>query len=287
MPFVNDFVPVNFINKSVTPTGTPDIDAAFLNYFQGKVDTQGDGLAAYSSDLETLEATVTALGAPFTNPGHISGLTVEWISTTSVRVTSGSCYVPATSRIVSKSTDTTINLTGLSASTWYYLYAIDTAGSLSFEYVTTVPVIYYGTAKQKSGDSSRRYIGSFRTDASSNVIRFQRQAGLIHWIADTSVSPYRIVNGSAATAITTITLGSAGLNIVPALCFRVWAAQLYTGAGSSAKIVMPPSTDVQEISTSRSASSWINLNSSQQFAYRNTTSGGSFFVDLGAYFEEF
>lgn len=181
MPFSNDFVPVNFINKSVTPTGTPDIDATWLNYFQSEVGQIGDGLATYSSDLETLQAIVTALGTPFTDPGHISGLKVEYISATSIRITSGGCYIPATGTIVSKSTDTTTNLSGLASNTLYYLYASNVSGSVVFDPPsTTAPVLYYAGAKHKSGDSSRRYVGEFRTQAAStNAIPFRVMGNLV------------------------------------------------------------------------------------------------------------
>lgn len=243
MPFVNPTTPVNFINKSTQATGTADIDAAFLNTFQNWVDVIGDGLATYSSDLETLETAVTALGTPFTNPGHISGLKVEYVSATQIRVTSGSCYFPATNRIISKSTNSTITPSGLVADQWYYVYAIDTAGSISFEVVTTQPAIYYGIAKQKSGDSSRRYVGGFRTFVSSADIMPTRTVNDLVMYTNTTgawnFNPQNLgTNVSNASLITFGVTDGGSHDSVPHLCRMVKIEGENIASAAGAQLVL-------------------------------------------------
>ncbi|WLG43220.1 hypothetical protein [Pseudomonas sp. FP1740] len=103
--------------------------------------------------------------------GYIDGLIPSWISATSVAVSPGAAYIPSTaSNLVSASA---LVLTGLSlsATTWYYLYLYDNAGTPAIELVTTAPdVAYAGTARTKTGDTSRRFICALRAQA-ANVIR--------------------------------------------------------------------------------------------------------------------
>lgn len=288
MPFANSFAPVNFINKSVTPTGTPDIDAAWLNYVQAVIDAQGDGLATYSSDLETLEATVTALGTPYTDHMYINGLDVEWISATSIRVKSGGCYLPATNRIVTKSTDTTINPTGLAADTWYYVYAIDTAGALSFEYNTTIPVVYMGTAKQKSGDSSRRYVGGFKTMVgSTNIMAFRRDRGRVFWKpsqnAGNMFEASWLMGSKTSTAVSTFTPTQAPSGAKSAY------VMIQNGCNEECLIGEPANLNVNDYdlwieNTSDTNAYWIPLNDSGGFGARmdgTPTSGSADFYCLG------
>lgn len=56
-----------------------------------------------------------------------------------------------------------LGVTGLASGTWYYVYAYVSAGALALEYVTTAPD---GALAHKTGDTSRRYVGPFRTDGS-------------------------------------------------------------------------------------------------------------------------
>lgn len=295
MPFSNPFVPVNFINKSVTPTGTPDIDAAFLNYFQSIVDAQGDGLATYSSDLETLEATVTALGTPFTDSMYISGLIVEWSSVTQINITSGACYVPATSRIVEKTTATTINPTGLASNTWYYVYAIDTAGSLSFEYLPTTPVAYRGKAKQKSGDSSRRYVGSFRTfPTSTSIMKWRKSNNKVAWLENVgdNTNGFRVlVDGQANLSPGTVSVSRG----VPSGCTLGQFHALNLSAfecrfGNSEDTVGLAASDwVHNVAPGGYASFDLPIDGSRNIEYKlagDPPAGDGLYLGVQAYYEE-
>lgn len=209
MPFSNPFVPVDFVNESVTPTGTPDIDSAFLNYLQSIVDAQGDGLATYSSDLEALQSTVTALGTPYTDQGFITGLSVDYLNSTQLTISSGACYVPGVGSITAINSDTTYTPTGLAANTLYNVYASSSLGTLTFTHSTTAPATYFGNAKQMSGDSTRRFIGSFRTRAAATTLAAQYTSNGNHVMYRPSLSgsnfftaPYFLGTRGDVTVIT-------------------------------------------------------------------------------------
>jgi hypothetical protein len=63
--------------------------------------------------------------------------------------------------------DTALALPVLTASTWYYVYAYNNAGSLALEYSTTVPT---ADLRSKTGDSTRAYLGCFVTDSAGKAI---------------------------------------------------------------------------------------------------------------------
>ena len=80
--------------------------------------------------------------------------------------------------IAAERTDDTINrlslgagsslaLTGLSASTWYYVYGSNNAGTLALEATTTLPD---GALRFSSGDTTRVYLGCFFTDGAGRAI---------------------------------------------------------------------------------------------------------------------
>lgn len=56
-------------------------------------------------------------------------------------------------------------------SQWYHLYLYDNSGTPTIEVSTTAPnsTPFWGTAKSKTSDTTRRYLGSFRTNTSSAI----------------------------------------------------------------------------------------------------------------------
>lgn len=88
-----------------------------------------------------------------------------------ISVSPGICYLPDTRRCTSDGT-ATIVLTGATPSTFYHLYAYIGVGNvLALEVSTTAPAApYQGSARVKTGDATRRYLISGRTNA-SGVLR--------------------------------------------------------------------------------------------------------------------
>ncbi|WP_164241916.1 hypothetical protein [Stenotrophomonas maltophilia] len=139
--------------------------------------------------------------------GYIDGLKLEWVSGTQVRITSGSAYVPGPKRIAELASSVTLT-PALAASTWYHVYLTVVSGVVSAEAVTTVPAAaYYGTARAKTGDTSRRYVGSFKTTASGAIMNFrQGQNNFVAYLEAQGAAPTRVLNGGVATVETQVSL---------------------------------------------------------------------------------
>ncbi|MGA0588103.1 hypothetical protein ACO2Q2_13380 [Dyella sp. KRB-257] len=111
----------------------------------------------------------------------------------------------------------------MTASTFYHVYLYNNAGVAAIECVTTAPASpYYGTARTKTGDTSRRYIGSVLTDASANIYNFLQNNNLIFYRVANGVAPFRIVSGANNSTAATANASS----IVPSTS-RIAILQLY------------------------------------------------------------
>ncbi len=144
--------------------------------------------------------------------GYISGLVLEWVSTTQVRATSGSAQIQSTGQLLVAPSTLTITPT-IGASTWYHCYVFESSGVAALECVTTAPAsAWIGTARSKTSDTARRYVGSIRTNASSQIINFVTTGGGNHrtilWRTDTLVSPFRALSGGLATTNTNVSFSS-------------------------------------------------------------------------------
>ena len=126
--------------------------------------------------------------------GYIDGLRMEWVSGTSLRVTGGAAYVPGLNGILGVESPITKSGLSLSANTWYHLYLYRNGGSADIEISATDPAApYSGAARTKTGDNTRRYIGSIRTVASGEVARFRHNLpGRILYNAD--INLFRVLN---------------------------------------------------------------------------------------------
>jgi hypothetical protein len=109
----------------------------------------------------------------FLPPGYIDGLRMTWVSGTAITVTSGAAYIPSLGRVVRANAAVAKAGLALTASTWYHVYLYLNAGVPDVELSATAPAApYNGTARTKTGDTSRRYVGSVMTDGSGNVLNF-------------------------------------------------------------------------------------------------------------------
>src|SRR6185437_13128559 len=128
------------------------------------------------SDVASASTSRTNLGIVIPQ-GYIDGLQMQWVSGTSITVTSGNAYIPSLANVLAAPNAMTLSGLSLTASTWYHVYLYSNSGTPAIECVTTVPVLYNGTAYQKTGDNSRRYVGSVRTNASASIQPFQMDSG--------------------------------------------------------------------------------------------------------------
>lgn len=136
----------------------------------------------------------TAQGGIGGAQGFIEGLTLTWVSVTSVTVGAGSAYVQSVNKVVSYAGGT-ITPSG-AANSFIHLY-LTSAGAI--EQSTTAPVRYYNQAFAKTGDTSRRYIASMLVNATVNqVYKFHHhpiQSLMMYTHANPSVAPFRVLNG--------------------------------------------------------------------------------------------
>lgn len=134
---------------------------------------------------------------------YISGLKLIWNSATSISVGTGSAVIPSTGKIEVVNSTLTLSSLSLSASTFYHVYLFDNAGTPAIECVTTAPASpYQGTARAKTGDTTRRYMGSVLTDASSNIANFYHDSSNGYLLYQTNIfsAPYQVLNGTSSTA---------------------------------------------------------------------------------------
>jgi len=141
----------------------------------------------------------------WSGPGYIDGLQMQWVSATAVTVSSGRAYIPSLGYYLDAPNAIALTGLALTASTFYHLYLYDNAGTPAIECVTTAPAApYNGTARAKTGDTSRRYVGSVLTDASGNVIRFQHLAAASTMLYPLVAQSLRVLSNGGALASTQV-----------------------------------------------------------------------------------
>lgn len=151
-------------------------------------------------------ATVAAGAELWTHKGHILGLQTQWVSGTAITVSTGSAYIESLGYAVAVSSSIAKSGLALSASTWYHLYLYMNAGAPDVELSTTAPVAYSGTARSKTGDSSRRYLRSVRTDGSGLIYKDAQIGNKIWYLENAGVAPFRVLTNGKATVATSVDL---------------------------------------------------------------------------------
>ena len=228
--------------------------------------------------------------------GYIDGLKMIWVSGTAVSFSSGAAYIPSSGNVVNLTSQ--FNLTGLSltASTWYHAYLFLSSGVPTVELVTTAPASpYYGTARAKTGDTSRRYLGSMKTDASGNVFQFIQNILDISYLMDTAITPAitRILAAGVATTVTTVNAATCAPVTSRLIYFnvavldtsasaRLGNSDMVGGAGLSGAAAL---LNVVGGSNREYIFTMIPTNSSQaiQYVLAGTVSGAGLYLDLTGY----
>lgn len=160
------------------------------------------------SQLMTVSpATVAAGAALWLFPGFIQGLRMVRTAANALRVDPGAAFIESLGYALNvPAAITKIGLT-LTANTWYHVYLYSNNGEPDIEVVTAAPAAaYYGTARSKTGDTSRRYVGSVRCGATANtIIPFFHapETGVVKYVNDINSDGLRVLaSGRTAVSVT-------------------------------------------------------------------------------------
>ena len=201
---------------------------------------------------------------------YISGLKMLWVSATALSVTSGSACRPSDNFLMAPSA--TIAKTGLSlsASSWYHVYLYMNGSTPDVEIVTTAPAAaYIGTARAKTGDTSRRYVGSIKTDSSGNVINFDHTpaTGTYHYKTNINNNGLYVLSNGGSASQTTIDCSA----VIPVSGVRAYAYLENTDTTNTAYVGTPdlnPTTNVTTFVRPNGRLSSQYLLSNQQMSYQ-------------------
>lgn len=218
-----------------------------------------------------------------TPPGYIDGLKMVWVSGTALTVTSGAAYIQSLGRVLRVPSDIAKTALTLSASTWYHVYLFFNGAAADFELSTTAPAVpYNGTARAKTGDTSRRYVGSVLTDASGNICNFLQVGHSVKW----RMVPPRVLSNGLATAATTVSFAGA----VPITSRLAMVRLINTATAGRVKTsTSDASADLVtlEVAAGPSRDAYIDhpLDASQAMTYRfdAAPTGGGAYIDVYGY----
>lgn len=231
---------------------------------------------------------------------YISGLVLKWLTTGSFQVGTGTAYSTAASGTITVNAAFTVNpvagtgMSGgaitLSANTIYYVTLVSNSTVLVS---STAPTNYQGTASQDTG--TNRYVGSFRTDGSSNIINFLWDRGRVQYRASTSAGIY-VLTSTIVTTATSVSCTS----VVPATSHRIEVAVQISASGAAGAIGFGASDGFTPTTTTGNPFfAWndllgntdagvvmVGLNSSQAFTHCEGTSVTAVSISLLAYYED-
>lgn len=221
--------------------------------------------------------------------GKIDGLKLSWNSGTSISVSTGVAYVPGAGGMVPVTSALTLSGLTLAASTFYHVYLYLNAGVAAIECVTTAPAApYYGTARTKTGDTSRRYVGSVRSDSSGNILQFIQYKNFIEYTLRAGDANTRILSNGVATTSTTVSAAPA----IPSTAVQIFALFQNTDTSNFAGISVLGGPDLNTnpaglyyLATGLRITGILQVDSSQQITYRMQSAAptSGLYIDVRGY----
>lgn len=147
-------------------------------------------------DAKVADALATAAAnLAIARPGssYIEGLFLKSIVGTTITIGKGYAALQSTGNNLAVLADLSVTVSP-AANTWYHLYLYDNAGTPALELVTTAPAApYLGTARSKTGDTSRRYIVSL-LGASAGVWHVWKQRNLrMDLVGNSNTTPFQVM----------------------------------------------------------------------------------------------
>lgn len=273
-----DGLPEGVTNKYATPATVRAVTLAGLDL---AVKTPVEATDSLLVAVGKLQAGKAAFGTGV-SVGYMEGLIPQWNSSTSLTLSPGTAYIPGTGKPLAVLTALTLSGLSLTSNTWYYLYLYENAGAPALELVTTPPAApYSGTARTKTGDTSRRFVFAVKSNSGVGMHSFQIDAmGIARYRALLSAAPFRVVTGANQTAPTTVSLRDmVPLTTQTAVIIAVQGGTpvLFLGLPGDATAVF------NRVSAGSQVPMTILLDSGGQFSFWNSTTGGAATFDVAGY----
>jgi hypothetical protein len=170
----------------------------------------------------------------------------------------------------------------LPASVWYYAYLYENSGAAAIELVTTAPAApYMGSARTKAGDTTRRFIGAFRSSTNGGVLGFTAgNDGMINYRDNLIAAPYRVLSNGAATAPTiVVTSAIVPINVTKSVRLSM------NNNGTPVANLAPGNFNVTMVGAEPGGkvSCDTTLDDSGNLWYFNSGTGGSLSIDITGY----
>lgn len=228
--------------------------------------------------------------------GYISGLIPSRHATTSSTLifSGGSAIIPSTGKLLRVTTPITVALAGsVSNAAWHYAYLYDSGGGVpAIEVNTTAPdAPYSGTARAKTGDTSRRYLGSFLSYSTTGFWLFQfLPSGMTHYLEYVNTAPFRVLVNATSIYPVTQSLSAAMPPTTRTVMMNVTAnigTAEYTATISNPDIQPRPLRYVRAGTNSAQTSELtVVTDASQQISRGISGNGGSMTIDIVGYGNE-
>ncbi len=219
---------------------------------------------------------------------YIDGLELAFVTGTSVTLRAGSAWVEGLGYALEATADITKSGLSLLANTWYYAYVFSNAGTPDFELSTTAPAEPYSAfARSKMGDTTRRLVGSLKTDASGNMPRIVAEGRggnpFVRYLKDHTVAPFRVLTGGTATTLTTISCSA----VVP-VTGRMSLIRVLNTSDKVARISNPNVTEnFISVAIGQEVHALVALTTAQELQYSLVAAptSGSLTLDVLGYYE--
>lgn len=283
------------VSPNITALGGLTGAADRLSYFTGvgaMALTTLTPVARTLLDDTTIPAMRATLGVLNVGVDYIDGLAMRWNSANSISILPGSAYIPSTGTVLTAAAIITKASLVLAATTKYHIYLFDNAGSADIEIVTTAPSAKYGgSGRTKTGDTTRRYLGSFFTAAANTIIRFKHAGNKVSYLADYLAAPFVIL--TAGVAVTNTNLSAAGCVPETATHANIYLNATHTNAiaayiNDGDMGAVSATNSFLSIGPARQVSFEASLSATQilNYIYVGTPTGGSLFVHVQGYLFE-
>lgn len=216
-------------------------------------------------------------------PGYIDGLKLRRVGARDLTVTTGSAYIPSVGANVNVTSDIAKTSITFTASVFNHIYLFLNSGIPDYEVSTTAPSTpYNGVARTKTGDPSRRYLGSVLVDGSSNMYGFLHDGLDIAYQANVFPAPFQVLANGAATVGTNVACSG----VVP-VSGRI-ASAILSNNDPSVRCDIWNSEGAQAmlfVNGGNSNFARVALNSSQQliYAYASAPGGNNMNIRITGY----